>query len=240
MRVIDVGLDYLRLKITNDPDLLFIGRRLDYVDVQQRSFHGSKFVDLTGDNLRVISLFEHVPDVAAELARVFPVTRIDVYCDVEGDVLDKVKSDGTRISNGGRVETIYSVHLRDRGNVGVFGRVYDAKAAGHYDKASTRFECEFKREYARTMLTTTGWKVSPVSVLVSSVRRLFGVMLEIPGFIPIDWNAPRVRLEHSRERFYKRYGKGVLNDVETMGMQGFATFVRECVQDAKRSNDDAI
>lgn len=231
------GIDYLRYKTPGAPDVLHIAARLPYIDIAPRWFHGCRFVDVTGRQLEIIRMFEDVSETAAEIAEVYPVHRVDVFVDVLGDILADVKSSGTKISNGGRVETIYSIHLKQRGNVRAFGRAYDAQAAGHYDMPVTRLECEFKLELARALLNTRGWCVNPVALMLQHIKAMFGVTIVIENVEPIDLNAPRRKLEHNRERFYRRYGRSIYNDVEKMGVQGFQEYVLQCVQNAQGGND---
>jgi hypothetical protein len=68
---------------------------------------------------------------------------------------------------------------------------------------------------------------------------LLGVNIWIDDIEAIDVDAPRRKFEHNRERFYTRYGKGIDNDIEQMGMQSFRQFVRECVLGKKGSDTDA-
>lgn len=237
-QVVAHGLDYLRYKIFSDVDLEYIQRELDYLDVVEKKWHGSRFVDITGKQIEVIRLLGDINEISVALAVMYPLSRIDVFVDITGNVLDKVKSLGTVISNGGRVETIYSDLLTLRGDKAVFARAYDAKAAGHYESETTRFECEFKREHARAMLGSDGWTVNPVGVALRAFKVLFGIDIWVDDIQPIDFDAPRRQYEHDRERFYMRYGKGIQNDIEKMGLQGFALYVRECVQVANRGRNE--
>jgi hypothetical protein len=184
-------------------------------------------------------MFDDINSVALELAYLYPVSRVDVFVDVAGNVLDQVQQNGTVIVNDGRVETIYSHHLKKRGDRPVFCRAYDAKSAGHYETEVTRFECEFKRENARALLNVKGWSVNPIGAMLHSIKLLLGVNIWIDDIEAIDVDAPRRKFEHNRERFYTRYGKGIDNDIEQMGMQSFRQFVRECVLGKKGSDTDA-
>ncbi len=234
--VIAYGLDYVRYKIFGGADFQHIGSRLSYLELTERYFHGSRFVDLTGKQLEIIRMFEDVNDVVTSLASLFPVTRIDVFIDVQGNVLGDVATEGTLIYNDNRLETVYSQNLKFRGNLGVFCRAYNAQVAGHYDIPATRFECEYKRNQAKAMLNSDGWAVDPISVAQYSIASNFGVNICIPGITGVDFNAPTKRYEHSRTRFYKRYGKNILLDIEKMGVQGLYTFVCECLEEKDESN----
>lgn len=238
LNVVAYGIDYLRFGIKSDLDLRFIQQRLEYVDVYERWFHGHRYVDLTGQQLGLIRMVEDLDKVILELAYLYRVSRIDVFCDVEGYLLLSVKRSGTVISNNGRVETVYSHHLGKRGDYDVFARVYDAEASGHYESAVTRFECEFKRHHARTLLSVNGWTVNPIGNMLHCIRLLFGTRIEIPGIAAIEYNAPKVRLEHSRERFYKRFGQSIMRDIETMGVGSLHSFIRECLANKRSGTSD--
>jgi len=228
--VVAYGIDYVRYRIWRDADLEHIQRTLPYLDVQQQYYHGYRHVNLTGKCLELIRQFEEVNDVIRSFAWLYPVKRLDVFVDVLGDRLPWVRSNGTKILNAGRVETIYSAHLSKRGNLAVFGRAYDAELAGHYDFPVTRLEIEYKRHLPGALLTPDGWREDPIGVALKHVYDLLGIDVQLDEHNHIDFNAPCRRLEHSRERFYTRYGKGILNDVESMGVQGLVVFVQECVR----------
>lgn len=234
--VIAYGIDYVRYRIFSDTDYRYIGTKLPYLELTERFFHGKRFIDLTGKQLEVIRMFENVDDVVLSLAQLFPVTRVDVFVDVLGNVLGDVKTSGTLIYNDHRLETAYSRNLMQRGNLGIFCRAYDAQAAKHYDVPATRFECEYKRNNAKTMLNTTGWGIEPIGAMLNDTQEHFGVGIHIPGHPYVDFNAPTRRYEHNRERFYKRYGKNILLDIETMGAQGLYTYIMECM-DEKNETD---
>lgn len=219
----------------SEHDIRHIGTEMPYLEVNEVRFHGQRFVDLTGSQLEVIRMFENVPDIAVKLAEVYPVSRVDVFVDVAGDVLDDVTAKGTRISNDGRVETIYSHHLKKRGDRPVFCRAYNAQKAGHYSEPVTRFEVEYKRQFARSLLNTAGWQANPIGTALHSIMVLLGVSIWIEDIDPIELDAPRKRYEHDRERFYRRYGKGILNDVNDLGLQGLHSFILQCVQNPPSS-----
>lgn len=235
--VIAYGLDYVRYKIFSDKDFNHIGAQLPYLELTERFFHGYRFIDLTGKQLEIIRRFEDIDNVVTLLALTFPVTRIDVFVDVVGYVLSDVTTNGTLIFNYSRLETMYSDNLRNRGNLGVFCRAYDAQAAGHYDILATRFECEYKREHAKVILGTNGWNIDPVEAMLYSIKTSLGVDIRIPGKVGVDFNAPTRRYEHSRERFYRRYGKNILLDIERMGAQGLYGYVMECVNEGAKTRD---
>lgn len=236
--VVAYGIDYLRFAIKSDQDLRFIQQRLEYIDIYERWFHGHRYVDITGKQLELIRMVENVDTVILELAYLYKVSRIDVFCDVEGYLLLGIRRNGTVISNNNRIETVYSHHLGKRGDYDVFARVYDAAASGHYESAVTRFECEFKREHARALLSVDGWTVNPVGDMLHCIRLLFGTRIEIPGILAIEFNAPKRRLEHSRERFYAKYGKSIIQDIQDMGVGSLYNFIRECVANKKGEVSD--
>lgn len=234
--VVSHGLDYLRFKVWSDRDILCIAQRVEYVDINTPWFHGERFVDITGEQLSVIRTVENVPSLAAEIAKLYPVNRVDVFVDVLGNLLDKCQKTGTVISNQGRIETIYSAHLAKRGDKPVFARAYDAKTAGHYPMPVTRFEVEYKRHYAAQLLGVQGWVHNPIAVALNHIRLLLGVSIWVDDVDPIEYEAKATRLEHDRERFYARYGKNIARDISEMGVESFYKFVMECI--SRRTNDD--
>ncbi|MEE8599282.1 MAG: hypothetical protein V3S69_07250, partial [Dehalococcoidales bacterium] len=194
MTVIAHGLDYARFKLFGVLDENFVRQRFAYIDVYIRMFHGSRFLDLTGKQLELIRMFEDVDVAVREMAHIYPVNRIDVFVDVEGAHLGDVEQRGTVISNAGTIETIYSHHLKTRGDRPSFGRAYDARAAGHYLVDVTRYEVEYKREHARALLGSDGWKVDPLGVTVRCIKAMFGVDVGIEGVKGVDLNAPQRRM----------------------------------------------
>lgn len=235
--VLAYGLDYLRFKVFSERDVISIASRLHYVDINTPWYHGTRFVDITGSQLALIRIVEYPPDVAVELARLYPVHRIDVFIDVSGDYLGDIPTLGTKIYNRNKLETVYSMNLSKRGDAPVFGRAYDARAAGHYDVQATRFEVEYKKQYALRMLTCAGWTSNPIGVALHSIKTMFGVGIDIEDVEPIEFSAPTEKLEHSRERFYSRYGKGIVNDIESMGVERFYRFIMECIQEREQDTD---
>jgi hypothetical protein len=173
--------------------------------------------------------------VALELSELYPCARVDVFIDVEGDLLPSIQPMGTVISNGGKVETIYSTHLKKRGDAPVFGRAYDAQRAGHYDTQVTRFEIEYKKQYAQQLLSCGRWFRNPIGVALNHIKALFGVSLWMERIEPIEFKANTKRLEHSRERFYSRYGKNILLDLEMMGREKLYEFIMECISERGKS-----
>lgn len=223
------GLDYVRFKVDNTLGLEYLARDLPYLEINRQVLHGTLCVDLTGEAIEVIRMFEPVYEVIERLAYMFQISRLDAFVDLPGSFVDKVAAPGTAIANAGVLETVYSHHLKRRGNVAVFGRCYDACAAGHYDEPMTRIEFEFKHGMPAGMVNTNGWIHSPIDVVLHYCKEVFGVVVDVDGHKPVDFNAPRKRYSHSRERFYARYGKNILLDLEDMGVQGLATFIRESV-----------
>lgn len=228
--VISYGLDYVRFKVNSPQDIYFVAEKMGYLDVYPVWHHGSQFMDITGSMLEVVRLFDSVDDIVLSCAQVLECHRLDVFVDVLDDWLPDVAQSGTVIMNNGKIETIYSTHLKRRGDVTRFVRVYDACAAGHYECATTRFECEFKREAARGILTPDGWKVNPIGAALHVFKALTGISIWIEDIDSIELDTPRRRYEHSRERFYARYGKSILQDMESMGLQQLHKFVLECVR----------
>lgn len=240
LAVIAYGLDYLRFRIFQEADVEYFARELPYVELADRWFHGSRFIDITGKNLEILRMLDDAQNVVLGFASMYPLHRLDVFVDVLGDALPMVKTQGTMIANGSRIETKYSHHLKRRGNLQAFGRVYDAKAAGHYEIDVTRFEIEYKREAARALLGKTGWKRNPVCVALSSISEFFSVDLAIENLQAVELNAPKRRYSYDRERFYARYGRNIVGDIQEMGVQSFYDYVWNCIQDIKEDINDEI
>lgn len=234
------GIDYVRYKVFNSLGVRHISERLSYIEINERHWHGGRFVDIAGKQLEIIRLFESVDAVLCELAHLYPVRRVDVFIDVVGRHLDAIKPQGTVISNNGRVETIYSHHLKKRGDCAAFGRVYDAKAAQHYVAEMTRFEIEYKREHASALLGTDGWRTCPIGATLRNIKALFNVDIEIAGITAVDIHAPQRRLAHTREKFYARYGRNILIDLEEMGIETLYAFIMNALteKDIKDAKSD--
>lgn len=232
------GLDYVRFRIENKLGLDYVQAHLPYIDVQPRWFHGSQFVDLTGEILETIRMMEDLDKLLLKFAYMFQCKRIDVFIDVQKNWLDQIPTPGTTIANGGNIETVYSHHLKRRGNLPVFARAYDAKAAGHYSDPMTRFEIEFKRPIAGAILNCEGWAVDPVTVAMHHTKDIYGIEIQIPDKRPREFNAPTKRYAHSRERFYARYGKNVLLDFEQMGATQLYTFITNAIEGKADENSN--
>lgn len=239
-KVIATGLDYVRYRVFTEHDIVYFQKVLAYLDITERRYHGSMFVDLSGKQIEVVRMFNDVSDVVVGFAKKYVVSRLDVFIDVAGNHLGIIDAKGTVIVNEGRIETIYSHNLKSRGNVPVFCRAYDAKSAGHYPDPVTRFECEFKRESARHILGKEGWKADPIDVALHNVLLHFGVRIQVEGHTAIDMDAPRTEYSHSRERFYTRYGQAIARDIEVMGVQGLYNFILECVAGRKVRDDSQV
>jgi len=228
--VIAYGLDYLRFKVEDEQDVYFIASRFEYLDIMPVWHHGSRFMDLTGSMIEVVRMFDDVRTLAQDIAIICPCCRIDVFVDVIGVQVSDFPTSGTAIVNDGIVETQYSHHLGSRGNMPRFCRVYDAQRAGHYDCPVTRFECEFKNDAARAILQNGEWCYNPVECALREFRTMFGVDIKIDGLSSVELDAPKRRYSHNRERFYARYGKNILVDIESMGLQGLHKFILESVK----------
>jgi hypothetical protein len=235
--VISFGLDYVRFRVFSTCDCNYIAKIFPYLDITKTWFHGLPFVDLTGSMLATIRMMDDLDGRLKQLSRYFPVKRIDVYIDVYGNLLPDLAKPGTVIENNGNIETIYSIHLKRRGNVPAFCRAYDAKAAEHYAFPSTRFECEFKREYGSGLLVDGEWVRDPIAIALGILNQVYGCSLSVQELEPLEWKPPRLKPQPSRKRFYKRYGKNILLDMEEMGLKRLYEFVQECL--AERSKDDA-
>lgn len=238
--VISYGLDYIRFAVETDQDVRAIQMHFDYLNLQPVWHHGLRFIDITGSQMAVIRTIEDMLYAFWSLASVHRVTRIDFYIDVEGLVLHKCKQPGTVIMNGGNVETIYSHKLSNRGHHSVFLRAYDAQEAGHYDVPVTRFEVEFKREIVPGLIDhKQGVYKAIAGVALHHIERTFDVKLKLTGFLPIEYKPTRERLKADRGRFYTRYGKGIVNDIEEMGIEQFCVFVYSCyyIKEEKRAKE---
>lgn len=235
--VIAYGIDYLRVKVFGHLDIEHIRKMLPYLDIDIRSFHGGKFVDLTGKQLEMVRSFDSVEDVVRSLLEIFPIHRLDAYVDIGGDWVSWLPRNGTVIMNDGLIETVYTHNLGSRGDVPIFGRAYDARAARHYNVPSTRFEIEFKRETAKDMVDLVhGFNVNPVRIALYWIGSMFDVAIAIDGLAPVEFKGITKRLAHSRERFYTRYGKNILLDIQKMGVTGLHEFIRECIGDENDGN----
>lgn len=229
--IVSYGLDYVRFKCETEQDYLYVANSLDYINVIRTSYHGGTFVDITGSMLATIRTVESVPEMVAFMGKLLKLSRLDVYIDVVGDVLCDCHVPGTEIRNGGKTETIYSHHLGSRGNVPVFARAYDAMSAGHYDFPSTRFEIEFKNPLVVSMVHhTDGWIINPIDVALWHINDIFGVRLSVQGHSAIEFNPEKKRIVPDRERFYTKYGKGILHDIETWGITQFLQFLYTVVR----------
>jgi hypothetical protein len=235
MDAIAYGLDYVRLNVGNMSGVDYVARTLPYLDVKARWYHGVLCVDMPGEDLQLVRIFDDLQEVVLHLAFVFPVTRIDVFIDCEGDSIPSIPKPGTCIENYGRTETVYSHHLASRGNHPIFARAYNAQSAGHYDTEATRFECEFKQEMSSAILNSDGWMVDPISVALWHIKDIYGVDIDIPNKVSVELNPPRRKYSHSRERFYKRYGKSIALDIESMGVQGLHKYIMECISNDNES-----
>jgi len=238
------GLDYARFLVINEAGYQFTCRKLPYLDLVKSWYHGQLFVNLTGGDLEQIRMFSDVESVVLDLAYQFQVTRLDVFIDVNGRHLDELPQPGTVIMNGGCIETIYSQHLKNRGDTNAFSRAYDAMAAGHYEQPMTRFECEFKREMSRAIVDSNGWNVDPIRVAQHYIREHYDVQIVIADRTALDFNAPRRKYSHSRERFYRRYGKGILRDMEELGAQGLHQYIfnirKDIENESEARNDKSV
>jgi hypothetical protein len=234
MNIVSYHLDYLRFLIHNDNDFQFVSNRLEYLAVNNMWFHGSRYVDITGSQLELMRMVESVFDVSVELSTLYDCARIDVAIDVLGDVLGDISQPGTVIMNNGRVETVYSMRLNSRGDVPVFARAYDARAAGHYDYPVTRFEVEYKNAASRRLLSSGVWRYNPFEVAMYNIAAIYGYSIEIPGLAGVEFNPPARKIQHSRERWLGRIGKKIIEEIETMGAGAWYEWVLECVKQNER------
>lgn len=234
--IVSHGMDYMRVRAPTVAALEYLARETPYVDIKPVWHHGTRYVDYTGRMLETVRCFDDLSVLAVAFADMFGLGRIDYYVDVAGRHLsDVLYRDGTVIANGNRVETIYSTHLSKRGDVLEFCRAYDAMAAGHYDFDVTRFEIEWKGDAVQTILSQDDWIHSLVEYAVGGFETYLKARVLVPDVSAMELNPARTVLEHSRERFYRRYGKSILSDIEAMGLQKLFEFVQTCV---RGSSDD--
>ena len=238
--VVSYGLDYVRFKVWTDRDVDFIAKQLSCLDIKSVFYHGSRFVDITGKQLAVARVCHDLSADLRVLSEIFPVSRVDFYFDVLDSRLQHIPiRDGrTVISSGYELETVYSHKLASRGDRAVFGRAYDAKKAGHYDFDVTRFEVEYKSYACASLTAESNWLDTCYLVAAEAIEHMFSYRVLVEGCKGLELNASRKRLEHSRERFYTRYGKGIINDVQSMGLQGLYEFMLECCRNRKEKADE--
>jgi len=232
--IISEHIDYVRFLCQTEASAQDIVHRLSYVELRPRKLHGVWSVDLTGTVLESIRLVEPVVELLNEAGKHLRISRLDVAIDVYNVSVKKATSwrGGTCILNKSKLETVYSHNLRDRGDTAVFARAYDAVRANHYPVGGgnvTRLEVEFKgyvvaeltrdkidrnclfamARYALRSTLQTKIALSPSRVLVAGRLK---------------------RLEPRRARFYRRYGKNIIKDVQEYGFQAWLAFVH-AVQD---------
>ena len=232
--VISEHIDYVRFLCASELDAQDIVHRLSYVELRARKLHSVWSVDITGTALESIRLVEPVVKAINEIGRHRRISRLDVAIDVYGVNVKKATTwrGGTCILNQAKLETVYSHNLRDRGDKAVFARAYDAVAASHYPAGGgevTRLEVEFKG-YVASELTRNG---VDKNCLFAMARYALRSTLQTK----IDLSPSRVlvadrlkRLEPRRARFYRRYGRNIIKDVESYGFQAWLAFVH-AVQD---------
>jgi len=222
--ILTQGIDYLRVKLPIAyAEVESIEQRLGYIDTRRVNYYGDYFLDLTGDMWELVRTVESVESVL-DFLKPYHWSRIDACFDVIGLHIESLPQPGTVIMNGGQVETIYSHHLKKRGRYAVFARAYDAMKAGHdLPRGTIRFEVEFKLNLPDRIRRS----YKPLAVLfylaTLHIERIYGVTL--PTTEGIELAQPSSKIAHGRERFYARYGKGILADVLDMGLDRWADFV---------------
>ncbi|MCK5642915.1 MAG: hypothetical protein KAJ19_19045 [Gammaproteobacteria bacterium] len=232
------GVDYVRVAVEHPLDLVSLECAFEYLDITPRWYHGKRFVDLTGKMLSLIRMVDDIGEVLARLSGDHRITRVDFFVDVVGDIVHCAKRSGTSIQNYGRVETTYSHHLANRGDYPVFARCYDAQAAGHYTMPVTRFEVEYKGKMCPALVNyKDGFSKALPAVTVKNILDIFGVVVVLPDVVPLEMKPEKTIYIPSRERFYNRYGKGIMSDIETMGLEQFLMFMYTCVRVKEYSND---
>lgn len=232
------GVDYVRIDAGTPETLLAIESAFDYLEMLPCWHHGKRFVDLTGSMLELVRMVDDIESVLSWLAKDHRITRVDFFVDVVGDIVHKASQPGTVIKNYGRDETVYSHYLGKRGNYPVFARAYDAQSAGHYDMPVTRFELEYKQMMCNGLVNhKVGFSDLLPAVTVWHVKEIFGIDIMLPGVVPLELNAPKREYTPNRERFYTRYGKGIMNDIETMGLEQLLVFLYTCVETKEQRNE---
>jgi len=237
-KILSYHIDYVRFHSETDADDRYINIILQPAIGIPVTLHGVRFLDFGGDALAQARMMGC--DIIASIRNLdvtHTVSRLDLCCDVLGNVISKELNarKGTLIVNDGRIETIYSSHLKERGNVGFFGRVYDAQSAGHYAQPVTRFELEIKRRTISSLLCAThnDENLSLWPVFRFQIMSMFDVDIKLPNTEPIEFDPPKTVLESDRERFYRRFGQGILRDVECMSVDVWLDYVIRCVLDRK-------
>lgn len=236
--IVAYGVDYVRIEASTPETLLALETAFDYLDIRPSWYHGKRFVDLSGKALAMIRMVDDIEEALEWLARDHRITRVDFFIDVKGDVLSDCQMPGTVIMNYGKIETVYSHNLKSRGDYPVFARVYDAMSAGHYPVPVTRFEVEFKKEMVPGIVNhVIGFGKTLPSVTLWHIKSIYGVDISLPSVVPFELNAERQRLSPSRERFYNRFGKGIMLDVAEMGVEQFLMFVYTCSMVKEYANE---
>lgn len=238
LQILSQQIDYLRFgPLSSNLDWQTVERRFDYLDIRKTNYWGKWFVDIAGNDWELIRTIEPINDVLQWCSQAH-WTRLDIAFDVIGIDLETVIQPGTVISNGGNVETLYSCHLRKRGEHDVFIRIYDANKALHdVEPGVVRCEVEFKGNLPDIIKGKDGNIDEVYALAAMHIARKFEI------YLPIEFRGeiePRRRvLEHNRERFYRRYGKQILIDVTDMGYQGFTEWLRECTRQ-KEGRDENL
>jgi hypothetical protein len=162
-------------------------------------------------------------------------TRCDFAYDVLGVDIEKLPQPGTTILNGGDVETVYSHHLKLRGNYAVFARAYDALKAGHdVPQGTIRFEVEFKRRLPDVIRNSDDVLKAGFSCAAFHIARIYGIVLPVETFTELK--PPKRLVQHGREKFYQRFGKAILLDVATMGQNDFSEWLKLCIARGEDEN----
>jgi hypothetical protein len=235
IKILGQNIDYLRFgPLSNDLPWSVVESRFDYVDVKKVNYWGSWYVDITGDGFETIRAIEHVGEVLDWLSEIH-WTRLDVCFDVAGLDLADLPQPGTTIYNNGRLETIYSHHLANRGKEPVFMRAYDAKAAGHNVPPGTvRLEVEFKGGYPDAIRKLeNGWR-AVFGYAATYLNGRYNIHLPIPTLGEL--NPVKKKRQPTRSGFYARYGRAILEDLDDLGAEGFYQFVLECRRRQRHDN----
>jgi len=236
--VVSYGLDYLRFKVGNQQNADFVQSMYNYVDIPMRWFHGTLCADFTGDVLEVIRMIEGLHDLPISLSWLYTCSRIDVFIDVMGNIIDEARHPGTCIMNDGVIETVYSQKLTSRGNVPTFARMYDAQSAGHYGLPVTRFECEYKLQKAGALLHNGEWLRNPIEVALYDIEAIYGISIHIDGLTGVEFYAKKTPIQENRERFYARYGRGIMRDIEKYGVQGLYSIIMSTMRTTRGETDN--
>jgi len=231
---LQASIDYIRLgPIDSELEFFKLESAFSQLALNRVNYYGHWFVDLTGDTLELLRTFMTMQD-AIDILQAYRWTRLDVAFDVTGLNLDKIPHPGTVIQNDDRTETVYSHHLKQRGQPEIFLRCYDAFAAGHaVEPGTVRIEVEFKKTMPDVIRQSRDIISNALQCAAHHIHETFLVTIKDT---PTREMAPRKRkLEHDRERFYRRYGKAIARDLADLGEQRMLAWILDCLNKGEKN-----